>query len=234
MKTDPKSHPNEGGATREYGMEIKSAGRMKKLRQAQWTCRSHSTFKFERSPTECYSSSPVLGSFLPQTSTYSMILRACRGGGSYFHNPQHLVQPSLTNTKSTRMVLSKSGIVLKQPPLFCGTQLRRVSLIGSSARRGCDCFRIDEQESHRHAAYGRRLAKPACDPPQGETPTQAPLGAEPQSGTYLTTISQSAPLPVSTTRIVRNRILTSFQRQQFCRYSRSSATLRLKLSMLLS
>jgi hypothetical protein len=43
-----------------------------------------------------------------------------------------------------------------------------------------------------------------------------------------------APLPVRTTRIVRNRILMSFHRQQFCRYNRSSATLRRKLSMLLS
>ena len=44
----------------------------------------------------------------------------------------------------------------------------------------------------------------------------------------------SAPLPVSTTRIVRNRILMSFHKQQFWRYSKSSATLRRKPSMLLS
>lgn len=46
--------------------------------------------------------------------------------------------------------------------------------------------------------------------------------------------SYNAPLPVRITRIVLNRIFRSFQKQQFCRYIRSSDTFLRKPSMLLS
>jgi hypothetical protein len=43
------------------------------------------------------------------------------------------------------------GIVPKQIPIFCGTRLRRVSVVGGSARGVCDRFRIDALESRLQA-----------------------------------------------------------------------------------